>query len=86
MGRQESPPLAEAQCHNMDEKADEIRMPPLERRTSTPPPLDLKVSPGVCSFLHLVTCWHQNLTHALRKNVELGTLRCASVTGVEARF
>ena len=70
--RQESPriQLAEAQCHNMDEKADEIRMPPLERRTSTPPPLDLKVSPGVCSSLHLVTCWHQNLTHALRKNVE----------------
>ena len=47
---------------------------PLERRTSTPPPLDLKVSPGVCSFLHLVTCRHQNLTHALRKM--LSRVRC----------
>ena len=27
-----------------------------------------------CSFLHLVTCWHQNLTHALRKM--LSGVRC----------
>ena len=66
--------LADAHCHSMDEKADEFRMPPLERRTSTPLPLDLKVSPGVCSSLHLVTCWHQNLTHALRKM--LSRARC----------
>ena len=56
--------LAEAQCHNMKKRTKSGCRPLRGGR----PRHHHWISKCLrCSFLHLVTCWHQNLTHALRK-------------------